>query len=204
VLGGTQSLHTNSMDETLALPTEQAVTVALRTQQIISEESGAANSIDPLGGSFLVEALTNEMEAKAMEYIRKIDDMGGMVTAVKQGYPQREIADAAFHFQRLVDAGKKRIVGVNCYQQQEELPIPTLKIDEFVEKRQAERTQEVRRKRSAARVDTCLKRLKEASVAPNENLMPLILDAAREYSTLGEICDALRETMGEYKDPAMF
>ena len=203
VLGGTQSLHTNSMDETLALPTEHAATIALRTQQIIAEESGVANSIDPLGGSFFLEKLTNEMEEKALNYIQKIDEMGGMVKAVKRGYPQREIADAAFHYQRLVDAGEKRIVGVNCYTKQEEIPIPLLKIDERVEKRQIERTREVRRKRSAKRVKSRIDALKDASLS-NTNLMPLLLDAVKEYATLGEICDALRETMGTYTDPAMF
>ncbi len=203
VMGGTQSLHTNSMDETLALPTEHAATIALRTQQIIAEESGAANSTDPMGGSFLVEKLTDEMEEKAMAYIGKIDAMGGMVNAVKRGYPQREIADAAFHFQRLVDAGVKKIVGVNCYTMQEEVAIPLLKIDEAVEKRQVARTREVRRKRNSKKAASCLDALREASLT-NENLMPLLLDAAREYATLGEICDALRETMGTYTDPAMF
>ena len=203
VLGGTQSLHTNSMDETLALPTEQAATVALRTQQIIAEESGVANSIDPLGGSFLVERLTDEMEEKAAAYIARIDEMGGMVAAIKHGYPQREIADAAFHFQRLVDAGEKRIVGVNAYKMTEDLLIPILKIDEDVEKKQVARTREVRRKRSAKRVKSCLKALREASLS-STNLMPLLLDATREYATLGEICDVLRETMGTYTDPAMF
>ena len=204
VLGGTQSLHTNSMDETLALPTEQAVTVALRTQQIIAEESGVANTIDPLGGSFFVEQLTNEMEEKAMEYIRKIDEMGGMVAAIKQGYPQREVADAAFHFQRLVDAGKKRIVGLNAYRSQEEAPIPLLKIDERVERQQVARTKEVRRRRDARKARACLSALREGSLTPKVNLMPLLVDAAREYVTLGEMCDTLRETMGVYTDPAMF
>jgi methylmalonyl-CoA mutase N-terminal domain/subunit len=203
VLGGTQSLHTNSMDETLALPTEESVTVALRTQQILAEESGVANSIDPLGGSFLVEKLTGEMEEKAMDYIAKIDAMGGMVAAVKRGYPQREIADASFHYQRLVDAGEKRIVGVNCYTGQEELPIPLLKIDEDVEKRQVARTREVRRKRNAKRVKARIEALKEASLS-GANLMPVLLDAVREYATLGEVCDTLRETLGTYTDPAMF
>jgi len=203
VLGGTQSLHTNSMDETLALPTEQAVTVALRTQQILAEESGVANSIDPLGGSFLVERLTNEMEEKAMEYIRKIDDLGGMVEAVKKGYPQREIIDAAYHYQRLLEKGEKKIVGVNCYTMSEDLPIPLLKIDPGIERKQVARTREVRRKRRGRRVDQCLGRLKDASLS-KENLMPVILDAVREYATLGEICDALRETLGTYSDPAMF
>ena len=204
VLGGTQSLHTNSMDESMALPTEQAVTVALRTQQIIAEESGAANTVDPLGGSFFVEQLTNGMEEKAMEYIRKIDEMGGMVAAIKQGYPQREVADAAFHFQRLVDAGKKRIVGLNAYRSQEETPIPLLKIDGRVEKQQVARTKEVRRKRDAKKARACLSALKEGSLTPKVNLMPLLVDAAREYVTLGEMCDTLRETMGVYTDPAMF
>ncbi|MBI5575686.1 MAG: methylmalonyl-CoA mutase family protein [Deltaproteobacteria bacterium] len=203
VLGGTQSLHTNSMDETLALPTEQAATVALRTQQIIAEESGAANTIDPLGGSFFVEKMTEDMEAKAMEYIRKIDDMGGMVAAIKRGYPQREIADAAFHYQRLVDAAEKKIVGVNCYKMDEDLPIPILKIDENVEKKQVERTREVRRKRNTKLVKARIEALKDASLS-GANLMPVLLDAFREYATLGEVCDALRETLGTYTDPAMF
>jgi methylmalonyl-CoA mutase N-terminal domain/subunit len=204
VLGGTQSLHTNSMDETLALPTEQSVMVALRTQQIIAEESGAANTVDPLGGSFFVEQLTNEMEAKAMDYIRKIDDMGGMVAAIKRGYPQREIADAAFHFQRQVDAGERRIVGLNAYRVEEKGAIPLLKIDDSVEKKQVARTREVRRKRNARRAGACIAALKEASLDTRENLMPLLVDAAGEYVTLGEMCDTLRETMGVYTDPAMF
>jgi methylmalonyl-CoA mutase N-terminal domain/subunit len=204
VLGGTQSLHTNSMDETLALPTEQSVMVALRTQQILAEESGVANTVDPLGGSFFVERLTGEMEGKAMEYIRRIDGMGGMVAAIKRGYPQREIADAAYHYQRLVDAGEKRIVGVNAYQIDEDQPIPLLRIDESVERRQVARTREVRRKRDARKAQSCIRSIQEASRSEKANLMPLLLDAAREYVTLGEMCDALRETMGVYTDPAMF
>jgi len=203
VLGGTQSLHTNSMDETLALPTEQAVTIALRTQQILAEESGVANSIDPLGGSFLLEKLTNEMEGKAMAYIRKIDEMGGMVEAVKRGYPQREVIDASYHYQRLLEKGEKRIVGVNCYQGNEELPIPLLKIDKEVERKQVARTREVRRKRNAKRVISRIDALKDASLS-RTNLMPVILDAVKDYVTLGEICDAFRETMGTYTDPAMY
>ncbi len=204
VLGGTQSLHTNSMDETLALPTEQAVTIALRTQQVIAEETGVAHSIDPLGGSFYVEALTNEMEKKAMAYIAKIDEMGGMVNAINRGYPQREIADAAFRYQRQVDAREKKIVGVNCYQMKEDIPIPLLKIDPEVERKQVERTREVRQKRDARRAASCIEALKDASRSPTTNLMPVILDAVREYVTLGEICDAFRETMGTYTDPAIF
>ncbi len=204
VLGGTQSLHMNSMDETLALPTEQAVTVALRSQQIIAEETGVANSIDPLGGSFFLEALTDEVERKAMAYIAKIDEMGGMVNAIKRGYPQREVADAAFRYQRQVDAGEKKIVGVNCYQMKEEAAIPLLKIDPEVERKQVERTQEVRRKRDAKKVASCIDALKDASRSQQTNLMPVILEAVREYVTLGEICDAFRETMGTYTDPAIF
>jgi len=223
VLGGTQSLHTNSMDESLALPTEQAVTIALRTQQILAEESGVANSIDPLGGSFLIlaeesgvansidplggsfllEKLTNDMEGKAMGFIRKIDEMGGMVEAVKRGYPQREVIDASYHYQRLLEKGEKRIVGVNCYQGNEELPIPLLKIDKEVERKQVARTREVRRKRNAKRVISRIDALKDASLS-RTNLMPVILDAVKDYVTLGEICDAFRETMGTYTDPAMY
>ena len=203
VLGGTQSLHTNSMDESLALPTEQAVTIALRTQQILAEESGVGNSVDPLGGSFLLEKMTNEMETGAMRYIRKIDEMGGMVEAIKRGYPQREIIDASYHYQRLLEKEEKRIVGVNCYRNDEEIPIPILTIDKEVERKQIARTREVRRKRNARRVASRIDALKDASLS-RVNLMPIILDAVREYVTLGEICDAFRETMGTYTDPAMY
>ncbi|MGB7970614.1 MAG: methylmalonyl-CoA mutase family protein [Candidatus Deferrimicrobiaceae bacterium] len=203
VLGGTQSLHTNSMDESLALPTEQAVTIALRTQQILAEESGVGNSVDPLGGSFLLEKMTNEMETKAIRYIRKIDEMGGMVEAIKRGYPQREIIDASYHYQRLLEKGEKKIVGVSCYTSDEEIPIPILKIDKEVERKQIARTQEVRRKRNARRVASRVEALKEASLS-RINLMPVILEAVKEYVTLGEICDAFRETMGTYTDPAMY
>jgi len=203
VLGGTQSLHTNSMDETLALPTEQAATIALRTQQILAEETGVANSVDPLGGSFLLEKLTNDMEAKAMHYIRRIDAMGGMVEAIKRGYPQREIIDASYHYQRLLEKGEKKIVGVNCYRSDEEHPIPILSIDREVERTQIARTREVRRKRNAKRAASRIDALKGASLS-RTNLMPVILEAVREYVTLGEICDAFRETMGTYTDPAMY
>jgi len=202
VLGGTQSLHTNSMDETLALPTEQAVTVALRTQQILAEESGVAHVIDPLGGSFYVERLTAAMEEKAWTYIRKIDEMGGIVEAIKRGYPQREIADAAYHYQRLLESGRKRVVGVNCYRMEEEPPIPILKIPRDVERRQVARTREVKRRRDRRRAAACIDRLKDAARS-DTNLMPVILEAVKEYVTLGEICDAFRETMGTYTDPAM-
>lgn len=203
VLGGTQSLHTNSLDETHALPTEEAATVALRTQQILSEESGVANTIDPLGGSYFVEALTNEMEGKALAYIEKIDEMGGIIEAIKQGYPQKEIAEAAYNYQRLVDKKDKIVVGVNQYEMREENSMPILKIDDSVEKNQIKRTREVRRKRNSRKVKSCIKNLQEAG-STSENLMPVILDAVREYVTLGEICDVLREVLGEYKDPAYF
>ncbi len=203
VLGGTQSLHTNSLDETLALPTEEAATVALRTQQILSEESGVANTIDPLGGSYFVEALTNEMEKKALAYIEKIDEMGGIIEAINQGYPQKEVAEAAYNYQRLVDRKDKIVVGVNQYEMEEENSMPILKIDDSVERNQIRRTREVRRKRSARKVNSCIKNLQEAG-STSENLMPVILDAVREYVTLGEICDVLRGVLGEYKDPAYF
>jgi methylmalonyl-CoA mutase N-terminal domain/subunit len=204
ILGGTQSLHTNSMDETMALPTEETARIALRTQQIIAEESGVGNTVDPLGGSFFLERLTGEIEEKAMEYIRRIDAMGGMVEAIQRGFPQREIADAAFHYQKQVEAGEKRIVGINAYRMEEETPIPLLKIDRSVEKRQVARTQEVRRKRNRKRSMAALDALKEGSLDPTQNLMPLLVDAAREYVTLGEMCDALRETLGVYTDPARY
>ncbi|MBE0569856.1 MAG: methylmalonyl-CoA mutase family protein [Deltaproteobacteria bacterium] len=204
ILGGTQSLHTNSLDETLALPTEQSSRIALRTQQILLEESGVANTIDPLGGSFFLERLTGEMEEKAARYIRTIDGMGGMVEAVKRGFPQREIADAAYRFQKQVDSGEKRIVGLNSYRSEEGQTIPLLKIDAGVERRQIARTREVRRKRNGKRASGALAALKEASRETKINLMPLLLDAAREYVTLGEMCDALRETLGTYTDPAVF
>ncbi len=204
VLGGTQSLHTNSMDETLALPTEETARIALRTQQIIAEESGVANTVDPVGGAFFIEHLTDEMEAKAIEYIRRIDAMGGMVEAVKLGFPQREIAQAAFDYQKQVDAGERRIVGINAYRAEEDPPIPLLTVDRGVEARQITRTREVRRKRNRRRSLAAVDALKQVSLDPGRNLIPYLLDAAREYVTLGEMCDALRETLGVYTDPAVF
>jgi len=201
VLGGTQSLHTNSMDETLALPTELAVTVALRTQQIIAEESGVVNTIDPLGGSYYLEWLTNDMEGKVMEYIHKIDSMGGMVKAIEQGYPQKEIADAAFRYQQEVERRERIIVGVNKYVVEEEEKIPILKIDERVEKRQIKRLQELRRNRNNRNVEKTLNNL--ALAARNKsNLMPPLLECVKAYCTIGEICDVLRKEFGTYRDPA--
>ena len=203
VLGGTQSLHTNSMDETLALPTEEAVTIALRTQQIIAEETGVVNTIDPLGGSYFVEGLTDRMEEEAWNYIDKIDEMGGMVAAIERGYPQREIADAAYRYQKQLESGEKTIVGVNKYAVQEEKAISLLRIDSDVEEIQIERTRNVRDSRDQQKVNASLSSLRDAA-GGTSNLMPFILDAVREYATLGEICDTLREVFGEYKDPALF
>jgi methylmalonyl-CoA mutase N-terminal domain/subunit len=200
VFGGVQSLHTNSMDETLALPTEQAVTVALRTQQIIAEETGVTNTIDPLGGSYAVEALTDRIEHEAMEYIRRIDEMGGMVKAIETGYPQREIAEAAFHYQRQLEQGIKTIVGVNKYSVPEEIPIETLKIDPAIEERQVQRVRKIKRERNSTAVREALSRVAEACRS-GENLMEPILEAVRREATVGEISDVFRAEFGVYRDP---
>ncbi len=200
VFGGVQSLHTNSMDETLALPTEQAVTVALRTQQIIAEETGVTNTIDPFGGSYAVEALTDRIEREAMEYIRRIDEMGGMIKAIETGYPQREIAEAAFHYQRQLEQGVKTIVGVNKYSTPEELPIDTLKIDPAIEERQIQRVRKIKRERNSAAVREALARVSEACRS-GENLMEPILEAVRRDATVGEISDVFRAEFGVYRDP---
>jgi len=200
VLGGVQSMHTNSMDETLALPTEQAVMVALRTQQIIAEETGVINTIDPLGGSYAIEALTDRMEAGAMEYIRKIDEMGGMLRAIDVGYPQREIAEAAFLYQRQLEQGIKTVVGVNKYSIPEEIPIEVLKIDKELEERQIQRVRKMKRERNSAAVREALRRVAEAC-RNGENLMEPICDAVRNDATVGEISDIYRAEFGVYKDP---
>jgi methylmalonyl-CoA mutase N-terminal domain/subunit len=202
VLGGTQSLHTNSLDEALALPTEAAVTIALRTQQIIAHESGAVNAADPLGGSYFVEKLTNEIEAEALAYFRRIDAMGGMVAAVERGFPQREIQEAAFQFQKAVERKEKVIVGVNEYAMEEE-PLPILYIDERVAEEQTARVSALKQRRDGARVAQALAELKRVA-ASKDNLMYPILEAARGYATLGEMCDALREVFGEYEEPPVF
>lgn len=201
VLGGVQSLHTNSMDETLALPTENAVMVALRTQQVIAEETGVTNTIDPFGGSYAVEALTDRIEREAEDYIRRIDEMGGMVKAIETGYPQREIAEAAFHFQRQLEQGIKTVVGVNKYSIPEEIPIPTLKIDPEIEERQIQRVRKVKRERNAVAVKEALARVAEACRS-GENLMDPICEAVRRDGTVGEISDIFRAEFGVYKDPA--
>jgi len=208
VLGGTQSLHTNSLDETYALPTEEAVTIALRTQQIIAEESGVASTIDPLAGSYYIEDLTNRLEEEAAQYIRRIDEMGGMVAAIEKGYPQREIAASAYRFQRQLEAGDRVMVGVNKYADEAATPdIPLLKIDEEVQKRQVANLHAVKAKRDPARVKASLEAVRQAAKDGPEhkaNLMPPIIEAAKAYCTQQEICDVLREVLGTYTDPAEF
>ncbi|MFS8542358.1 MAG: methylmalonyl-CoA mutase family protein, partial [Limnochordales bacterium] len=199
VLGGTQSLHTNSLDEALSLPTEEAVRLALRTQQIIAHESGVANTPDPLGGSYFVEALTNQMEEGVWDYFRRIDELGGVIPAIEKGFFQREIADAAYEYQRRVESGEQIIVGVNAYTIEEETPIPILKIGPEIEAKQRERLARVRRERDAGRVRAALARVREAA-ASTENLVPPILEAVRAYATLGEIVDELRAVFGEYDE----
>jgi methylmalonyl-CoA mutase, N-terminal domain len=201
VLGGTQSLHTNSLDEAWALPTESAATIALRTQQIIAYESGVTNTADPFGGSYFVETLTNEVELGARDYIEKIDAMGGMVAAIERGFPQREIADAAYRYQMTVDRKEKIIVGVNDYVVDEK-PIETLHIDETVARRQADRLRKLRADRSSAEVERRLNSLRHAA-AGTDNLMPHLFEAVKAYATLGEICDALRQPFGVYQEVAI-
>jgi methylmalonyl-CoA mutase N-terminal domain/subunit len=203
VLGGTQSLHTNSYDEALALPTEDAVRIALRTQQIIADETGVVNTIDPLGGAYFVEALTDELEAKAYEYFRKIDELGGMVDAVKQGYPQREIADAAFELQMEIDSGRRTVVGVNRFTEGDEQATEILRIDPALERKQIDRVQSVRAQRDEAAVTDCLTKIKAAG-AGDENLMPLFLDAGRAGLSEGEIVSALQEVWGDYRELPVF
>ena len=203
VLGGTQSLHTNSYDEALALPTEEAVRIALRTQQIIAEETGVANTIDPLGGSYFVEALTDRMEARAYEYFHKIDELGGMVEAVKSGFPQREIADAAFELQQEIDAGRRTVVGVNRFTEGDEGELAILRIDPALEQQQINRVKAVREGRDPAVVDAALDAIGRAA-ATDANLMPLLLDAARAGVTEGEIVHALQQVWGDYHELPAF
>jgi methylmalonyl-CoA mutase N-terminal domain/subunit len=201
VLGGTQSLHTNSLDEAWALPTEAAATTALRTQQIIAHETGVTNTADPLGGSYLVEALTNELERGALDYFEKIDALGGMVAAIEQAYPQREIADAAYEYQLAVDRKEKIIVGMNEYVA-EEKPIEILQIDESVARTQTEQLRKLRAERSNEEVERRLKALRKAA-SGTENLMPFLYDSVKAYATLGEISDAMREVFGVYNEIAV-
>lgn len=204
VMGGTQSLHTNSMDETLALPTDDAVMIALRTQQIIAEESGVANVVDPFGGSYFMETLTHKVERDTLEYIRKIDEMGGMVKAIEKGYPQAEIANSAYHFQRLLETKDKIMVGVNKYRTEEpKRTFETLYIDRAVEKNQIQRLAELRRKRPAQAHSQALRQVKESAQA-DKNLMEPIIAAVKAQATLQEVCDTLRGVYGEYREAGSF
>lgn len=201
VLGGTQSLHTNSLDEAWALPTEFAATIALRTQQIIAHETGVTNTVDPLGGSYFVEALTNEIEEAAWDYVRRIDSLGGMVAAIEKSYPQREIAEASYRYQMAVDKKEKIIVGVNDYVTAEK-PLEILQIDETVAQRQAARLSKLRAERSSGEVERRLSALRRAAEG-SENLMPFIYDAVKAYATLGEVCEAMRTVFGAYEEVAI-
>lgn len=203
VLGGTQSLHTNCMDETLSLPTEESVTLALRTQQIIAEESGVVNTIDPLGGSYFIEELTNKIEEEAFDYIKKIDDMGGIISCIENGYPQNEIANAAYVYQKQLDKGQKTIVGVNKYHSENEEDIILHKFDKQVENRQIKRIKEVKSSRNNKKVESSLTKIRDAAVNGN-NLMPFIIEGVREYVTLGEISNIFRDVYGEYSDPGYY
>jgi len=203
VLGGTQSLHTNSFDEVLAIPTEEAATIALRTQQILAQETGVVNTIDPLGGSYFVEALTEEMEQAAYAYINKIDDMGGMLKAIERNYPQMEIADAAYTFQRDLDKKKTIMVGVNKYKEEEDIPVDIYHVDEALEERQIARTHEVKNSRDQRRAEASLERLADAC-SGSENVMPSLIEAASAYCTLQEMCDVFRKAFGVYRDPGTF
>jgi len=203
VLGGTQSLHTNSYDEALALPTEDAVRVALRTQQIIAHETGVTNTIDPLGGSYFVEALTDEMEAAAYRYFERIDELGGMVEAVKQNFCQREIADASYELQGEIDAGRRIVVGVNDFTEGDDDKWPILHIDPALERKQIGRVQAVRARRDAGKVQEALGVLKQHA-STDDNLMPHLLDCARVHASEGEIVEALQEVFGSYTETPVF
>jgi methylmalonyl-CoA mutase N-terminal domain/subunit len=204
VLGGTQSLHTNSFDEALALPTENAARIALRTQQVIAHETGVVNTIDPLGGSWYVEDLTNRLEAEAYDYFTRIRQLGGVIPAIEENFFQREIAEASFRYQAEVEAKQRVIVGVNRYEAQEEAPIELLRVDPALEAKQIERVQATRAQRDSAKVEAALTALKEGAAKDDVNLMPLIVDASREYVTMGEMCDALREVWGVWRETPVF
>jgi methylmalonyl-CoA mutase N-terminal domain/subunit len=203
ILGGTQSLHTNSYDEALALPSEEAVRVALRTQQVIAHETGVTNTVDPLGGAYFVEALTDRMEELAYDYFHRIDELGGMVEAVKQGFPQREIADAAYDLQRQIDSGQRVMVGVNDYREGDDGQIEILRIDPALDRKQLGRVQAVRARRDASAVETSLAALREAA-ATDANLMPLLLDCARVHASEGEVVSALQDVWGSYTETPVF
>jgi methylmalonyl-CoA mutase N-terminal domain/subunit len=203
VMGGTQSLHTDAYDEALALPTDKAALIALRTQQIIAEETGVANTADPLGGSYFVEAMTNKIEKGALDYFDRIDAMGGMVDAVEKGFPQREIQDSAYQYQKALERGDQTIVGVNKYAMENEpQQVPTLVIDESVRSQQLDRLECTRATRDKGAVERTLDAVKRAAER-GENTMPATIEAVREYATLGEICSALRDVYGVYEEPAI-
>ena len=203
VLGGTQSLHTNSLDETYALPTEESAMLALRTQQLIAHETGVDRAVDPLGGSYYVEYLTDEMEKRALEYIRRIDQMGGIIRAVEEGYPQKEIGESAYRFQREVEEGERLIVGVNAFQSDKDDPIPILKIEDRVAEEQIARLKQVRAERNPAAVKAALAKV-EAACRGTDNLMPPVLEAVKSYATLGEISDVFRKVWGQYREGGIF
>jgi methylmalonyl-CoA mutase N-terminal domain/subunit len=204
VLGGCQSLHTNSFDEALALPTEDAVKIALRTQQVLAHETGVASTIDPLGGSYYLEDLTNRLEAEAYDYFERIRKLGGVVPAIKENFFQREIAEASFRYQREVEAGERVIVGVNRYEDPGEKPIEILKIDHALERKQIERLQALRSRRDGAAAEAALARLSAEAAEDDRNLMPAIIDASKAYVTMGEMCDALREVWGVWRETPVF
>jgi len=204
VLGGCQSLHTNSFDEALCLPTEKAVRIALRTQQIIAEESGVADVVDPLGGSYYIEWLTDRIEEEAMKYIEKIDEMGGMIKAIESGYVQREIQKSAYEKQKAIDSGEITVVGVNKYQIEEEIQIELLRVDKAIVEKQIRRLQEFRKNRDVKKVEEALDRLRKAAEKEDENLMPYVLEAVKARATLGEMTDALRDVFGEFRAPEIF
>jgi methylmalonyl-CoA mutase N-terminal domain/subunit len=204
VLGGTQSLHTNSFDEALALPTEHAVRLALRTQQVIAHETGVVNTIDPLGGSYYLEQLTTELERQAYEYFERIEELGGVIPAIEQNFQQREIAEASFRYQSEVERGERIVVGVNRYQQEDEQPIELLRIDPALEQKQVERVQAVRERRDSAAAEAAIARLKEDAAHADRNLMEPIMDASRAYVTMGEMCDALRAVWGTWRETPVF
>jgi methylmalonyl-CoA mutase N-terminal domain/subunit len=202
VLGGTQSLHTDSLDETLALPSEEAVMIALRTQQIIAEESGVTNTIDPLGGSYYIEALTNEMEKGAHEYFKKLDDLGGMVSAIEKSFPQNEIREASYTYQKEIDNNERMIVGVNKFTTKEEQTIETLKIEPEIEKKQVEKLQAFKKKRDINGINKALEDLKKTAES-GESVLPPIIKALKLYATVGDVCNAMKEVFGEYKEPGI-
>jgi methylmalonyl-CoA mutase N-terminal domain/subunit len=204
VLGGTQSLHTNSFDEALALPTEHAVKIALRTQQVIAHETGVVNAIDPLGGSYYLEELTNRLEAEAYDYFGRIRELGGVIAAIKENFFQREIAEASFRYQTEVESGQRVIVGVNRYEDPEEKEIEILAIDQALEQKQVDRVQALRSRREAAAVEESLARLKSDAAQDGVNLMPAIIEASKAYVTMGEMCEALREVWGTWRETPVF